>query len=196
MCCRASGRLRPMRLDNHLNRGTRTSFALVPRSVMVRDAAFHTFLTARCAVLFLAPPALGWRGIIDCSRHCRLRLAQGAHCPVTYASHPRPSSHDCHAQRSVKSHRELRCACPLSSSAAPLNLEAARFLLPQNVVVAAVLVSRLQQVEFVSGPLETSFLPPDPPPGYPALFLRKFRSSGVIAPFSLRRGRMMPRFYI
>src|SRR5688572_6491396 len=86
--------------------------------VMLRGALSHTLLTTLLASLFLTPPALGWRGVLDCAKRCHLARTAGAHCPLTYGAQQTKSAHHCHEQHDTQPIPQYNCSCPHSSSPA------------------------------------------------------------------------------
>ena len=134
------------------------------RNGMWRGTALHTGLITVLTMLFLAPPSLGWRGAMDCARRCHLAATTGAHCPLRSGAHHAMPSHHCQEQRSVPSHSEFRCACPLSSSSALPDVETVRFLLPKVVTLTGVPDSHWKHPDLVIFLGEMFSSPPDPPP--------------------------------
>jgi len=135
-----------------------------PVNVMSRGLSFHTLLTVLLTILFLAPPTLGWRGIIDCARRCHRAYPAGAHCPLTYAPQSSPAHHHCHHRESAQQQEELRCGCPLSSSPISANPEEVHFLLPPSLTQALLLEPVPLPVGRLAFFAEFFFSPPDPPP--------------------------------
>ncbi|MBM4256121.1 MAG: hypothetical protein FJ147_09515 [Deltaproteobacteria bacterium] len=131
---------------------------------MWRTLSFRTSIAAVLALLSLAPPSLGWRGVIDCARRCQLAATTGAHCPLMYGVHHSTSRHHCHEQQTTKHTPALRCACPQSSSPTASPPEGTHFLVPPAYRLLTVSTNRFAVLEPHLVILFSIIPPPDPPP--------------------------------
>jgi len=138
--------------------------------MLFTPASLHGVLATLLMIVFLAPPSLGWRGVIDCAKRCHLARTTGAHCPLMYHrdSQTKPVTAHCPMhERAASLRAELHCACRSQSPTFTSDATLTYFLVSSFVELLVPPRGVLDSRGSLTRVPTRVFSPPDPPPRIP-----------------------------